>query len=358
VSQAPVSPTSVSPDSVSPDSASPASARPAPAGPASVKQAGPGTSRGAGGGPVTNGEAGPDGAGAAGAASGRPVAAQVAARVLALACAALLLFAFNLGVVSQAREYFTQNALYGQLRLTLAEGATPVGPLTTNAKGQQIATANGTPVAVMNAPSVGLSNAVVVQGSGGAQTMMGVAHVPDTVLPCQAGIAVLMARNGSYGGLGLGAKWTRLAEGDELTFTMGQGSCTYRVLDQRLAGQLAPAAPAGTGGSLVLVTAEGRPFMPTGVLRIDATLVTKSFAPPAQLPASAVPASENPMGMDTSQLNEAVLLCIVLLAAAAAAAWAWIQWGRWQTWIVAGPVLFTLGLLIFNNINLLLPNLL
>jgi sortase A len=287
-----------------------------------------------------------------------PAAVQVAARVLALACAALLLFAFNLLVVSQAKEYFTQDGLYGELRLTLAEGATPIGPLTVNTAGQTIPVANGTPVAVMNAPGVGLNNAVIVQGSGGAQTMMGIAHVPDTVMPCQAGIAALMARNGSYGGLGLGARWARLAKGDELTFTMGQGSCTYRVLDQRLAGQLAPAAPTGTGGSIVLITAEGRPFMPTGVLRIDATLVTKSFPPPAQMPASEVPASENPMGMDTSQLTEAVLLCIVLLAAAIAAAWAWVQWGRWQTWIVAVPVLVTLSLLVFDNINLLLPNLL
>jgi sortase A len=284
--------------------------------PVHAAPAAPSTSQAAGGVPATNAEA--------------PAAVQVAARVLALACAALLLFAFNLLVVSQAKEYFTQDGLYGELRLTLAEGATPIGPLTVNTAGQTIPVANGTPVAVMNAPGVGLNNAVIVQGSGGAQTMMGIAHVPDTVMPCQAGIAALMARNGSYGGLGLGARWARLAKGDELTFTMGQGSCTYRVLDQRLAGQLAPAAPTGTGGSIVLITAEGRPF----------------------------PASENPMGMDTSQLTEAVLLCIVLLAAAIAAAWAWVQWGRWQTWIVAVPVLVTLSLLVFDNINLLLPNLL
>jgi sortase A len=272
-----------------------------------------------------------------------------------LACAALLLWALNLFAVSQVQEYFAQHALYGQLRLTLAEGATPVGPLTS----QGTPVPNGTPMAIMSTPAVGISDTVIVQGSSGAQTMAGIGHVPDTVLPCQAGTAVLMARSGAYGGYALGAKWARLAKGEELTFTTGQGSCTYRVTGQRLAGQPAPAPPTGTEGSIVLTTATGRPFMPTGVLRIDATLVTKSYAPPATtVPASNIPASENPMGIDTSQLTGTLLLTMVLLAAAVGAAWAWLRWGRWQTWLVAVPVIVTFGLLVAGNLNLLLPNLL
>jgi sortase A len=283
-----------------------------------------------------------------------PIGNRVASLTLALVAGCLLLWVLNLLVVSQVQEYFTNHGLYGQLRLSLAEGATPVGPFTASGSLVQA----GTPLAVMNAPVVGLSDAVVVQDSSAAQTMEGIGHVPDTVLPCQAGVAALMARNGSYGGYALGAKWARLARGDEFSVTMGQGSCTYRVEDQRLAGQQAPAPPTGAGGSIVLITAEGHPFMPTGVLRIDATLVTKSFAPPAgTISPSAVPASENPMGIDTSDLFELVLLMQVLLAASIATAWAWHRWGARQTWIVAVPILVTFGLLAANNVNLLLPNL-
>jgi sortase A len=278
--------------------------------------------------------------------------AQLVSRALLVVSVCLLLLVFNLIVVSQVREYFVNNALYGQLRLSLAEGDTPTGPFTK----EGALVPDGTPLAVMNAPVVGLGRAVIVQGSGGAQTMEGIGHVPDTVLPCQAGVAALMARNGSYGGLG--AKWARLARGDEFTITMGQGTCTYRVEDQRLAGQLAPAPPSGSGGGIVLITAEGRPFMPTGVLRIDAALVTRSYPPPsAAIPASAVPASENPMGIDTSNMFELVLLMQVLLVVASGAAWAWHRWGARQTWIVATPVLLAFGLLAADSVNLLLPNL-
>jgi sortase A len=278
----------------------------------------------------------------------------VASRTLTLVSACLLIWVLNLLVVSQVQEYFVNHSLYGQLRLSLDQGATPVGPFTR----QGTLVPAGTPLAVMNAPAVGLRDAVIVQGSGAAQTMEGIGHVPDTVLPCQAGVAALMARNGSYGGYALGAKWARLAPGDEFTVIMGQGSCTYRVEGQRLAGQQAPAPPAGTGGSLVLVTAAGHPFMPTGVLRIDAALVTRSYAPPsAMIAPSAVPASENPMGIDTSHMFELVLLMQVLLAAAIAAAWAWHRWGARQTWIVAAPIIVTFSLLAADNVNMLLPNL-
>jgi sortase A len=271
-----------------------------------------------------------------------------------LVSACILLWVVNLVVISQVQEYFTNHALYGQLRLALAEDATPVGPYT--AQGALVPA--GTPLAVMSSAQVGMSDAVVVQDSGPAQTMQGIGHLPDTVLPCQAGVSALLARNGSYGGYRLGAKWAEMVEGDEFTVTMGQGTCTYRVEDRRLAGQRAPAPPTGTGGSIVLITAEGSPFAPTGVLRIDATLVTKSFTPPtATIPASAVPASQNPMGNDTGDLFELVLLLQVLVAAAIGAAWAWHRWGAWQTWIVATPILVTFGLLAANNINLLLPNL-
>jgi sortase A len=284
-----------------------------------------------------------------------PTAATVASRVLSLICACVLLMVVNLVVVSSVQEYFAQNGLYGQLRLTLAEGATPVGPVTNTGT----AVANGTPVAVLNAPVVGLRRAVIVQGSGGAQTMVGIGHVPDTVMPCQSGVAALMARSGAYGGYALGGKWKGLRPGDEFTVTMGQGTCTYRVEDQRLPGQLAPAPPAGDGGAIVLITAAGSPFMPTAVLRVDATLVGKAYTPPAAaIPPADVPASENPMGTDSSHLFAVILLLQVLLAAAIAAAWTWQRWGRRETWIVAIPVLVTFALLAADNLNLLLPNLL
>jgi hypothetical protein len=41
-----------------------------------------------------------------------------------------------------------------------------------------------------------------------------------------------------------------------------------------------------------------------------------------------------------------------------AAVWAWSRWGRWETWIAAGPALLATGLAISTIlIQLALPNL-
>lgn len=268
--------------------------------------------------------------------------------------AVILILALNIVVVSQLESYFWQQSLYHQVRLTLAEGATPVSPFTTD--GRLIAA--GTPLAVMNAPSIGLSHGVVVEGSDAAQTMQGIGHMRDTVMPCQTGTSVLLARSGSYGGVNLGNRWSQLRVGDEFNVTMGQGACTYRVVDQRLAGQKAPVLPSGSGGSLILTTAAGMPFFPSGVLRVDAALVTTAFPADQPVPASNVALSENPMGIDSSHLFQLILLLEVVLIITAAAIWAWRKWGRIETWVVAVPALAAFALLSATNIDYLLPNLL
>lgn len=272
---------------------------------------------------------------------------------LAIVSGALLVLVANLVVVSQVQSFFTQHHLYSQLRLTLAEGATPLSAVDQH----NHLVAAGTPVAVMNAASVGLSHAVVVQGTDAAQTMQGIGHLRDTVMPCQAGSSVLMARSGSYGAIG--AKWAKLTPGEEFSVTMGQGSCTYRVVDQRLAGQKAPAPPSGDEGHLTLTTALGRPFAPSGVLRIDTTLVTASYpASASAFPASSLPPSENAMASDTSGLFPLILLLELVAALAVGVVWAWKRWGRWQAWLVATPAALALALVTADNVNLLLPNLL
>ncbi|MFC4245220.1 hypothetical protein ACFOYW_17765 [Gryllotalpicola reticulitermitis] len=274
------------------------------------------------------------------------------AMVLGIAATILLVLLGNLVLISPVVEFFSQHSLYQQLRLTLAEGATPVAAVD---KHNHLVEA-GTPVAVMSAPGIGLGRTVIVQGTDAAQTMEGIGHLRDTVMPCQAGSSVLMARSGSYGAIG--AKWAKLAPGDEFTMTMGQGTCIYRVLDQRLAGQAAPAPPSGSQGNLVLTTALGRPFAPSGILRVDATLVTSSYPASASVfPATSLPAQENAMATDTTQLWPLVFLLQLVVASVLVGVWMWRRWGRWQSWLVAGSVLTASALAAAANIDLLLPNL-
>jgi sortase A len=279
--------------------------------------------------------------------------AQAGSMLLAMISGTVLFLLINLVLVSQLQHYTTQQALHSELRLSLAEGSTPVAPTGRNGK----LVPAGTPLAVMSAGSVGIAGEVIVEGTASAQTMTGIGHRRDTVLPCQDGSSVLMARSGSYGGIG--SAWERLQKGDQFSFTMGQGKCTYEVEDSRSPGDKAPAAPTGKEGMLTLTTASGLPFMPTEVARIDAKLIGKSYERPAvSFPPGSLPSAEDAMGSDTSNLFALVLLLEALVAIAIGGTWLWRRWGRWQTWIVIAPVAFTFCLLTATNVNYLLPNLL
>lgn len=272
--------------------------------------------------------------------------------VLAILSAGILVIVVVLVAVSPVQHYATQNQLYEQVRLSLAEGSTPVQPVTDAGEPVRV----GTPVAVMYAPDIGIRREVVVEGSAGAQTMLGIGHQRNTVLPCQLGTSVLMARSSSYGAVG--AAWADLRVGQTFTVQAGQGSCTYKVRDRRLAGDDAPPALTAGEGRVVLTTATGGWYTPTGVLRVDADLVTKGFDRPAQL-GMPVSEAERPMGTDPTNAFGLVLLLELLAAAVIGATWLWRRWGRWQTWIVAAPVIGVVALLAATTVNqIVLPNLL
>lgn len=282
-----------------------------------------------------------------------PPAQRATAVGLVMFSSVLLVLLVNLVGISQVQFATSQNTLYNQLRLSLAQGATPIGPLTST--GDLVAL--GTPIAVMSNARLGLDHAVIVSGTTSAQTMVGIGQRIDTSLPCQAGTSVLYARSGAYGGIG--ATWQKLQAGDELTFTMGQGSCTYRVSGTRVAGQQAPAAPTGTAGSLTLVTASGPSFAPTGVVRIDTTLVGTGFPRPAvTFPTGALPGSHREFGIDGSQILPLVLLLELAVALVVAALFSWRRWSRAKTAIVFVPVGIAVILMTADSVNHLLPNLL
>jgi sortase A len=278
---------------------------------------------------------------------------QFASIGLGMVSALLLLFVVQLVGISQLQHTMSQATLYAQLRLSLAQGSTPVAA----ADRKERLTALGTPVAAMTFPTLGIQHEVVVEGSAPGQTMLGIAHRRDTVMPCQVGSSVLMARAGSYGGIG--GSWKALKAGQTFSVVMGQGRCTYRVMDLREVHDKAPAAPTGRQGRLVLTTASGSPFMPTEVERIDARLITPAFdRSQSVLQQGSLPDSEAAMGVNTDQMTALVLLLEALAVVAAAGTWLWRRWGRWQAWIVVAPLALALGLLVCGNVTQLLPNLL
>jgi sortase A len=242
---------------------------------------------------------------------------------------------------------------YAVFRNSLSLATAPTGP--TNPADPAQLLAPGTAVAVLSIPEIGLTS-VVFEGTSGEVLEGGPGHQRDTPLPGQPGVSVIFGRRTAYGG-----PFSRLGSlhtGDYFTVTTGQGVATYRVIDLRRAGDPFPAPLAAGQGRLVLVTADGPPLAPTGVLDVDADLMSKpSPAPAMVISSSQLGPSEQALGTDSEALVPIVLWGAVLLGAAALLAWAARRWGRWQTWIVAVPVVCFLSLSIADQVARLLPNL-
>ncbi|NEA62246.1 sortase [Streptomyces sp. SID12488] len=270
-----------------------------------------------------------------------------------LSLAALLLgVTAQLLLLSGIQQHSAQQAAFDALRDQLAQGTAPVAQV--DQEGRLLAP--GTPVALIDVPALHLSQ-VVLEGTDSAVLTDGPGHRRDTPMPGQAGTSVLMGRAAAYGGPF--GQLADLAAGDTFTVVTGQGKAKYQVTGVRRAGDPAPAALAAGKGRLVLVTATGPRFMPEGVLRVDADLVSA----PAETPAAVIrsgtlPQAEEPLARPSGVPWPLVMWLQALLLAAVAAVWTWHRWGRHQTWIVFAPVVAVLGLQVATRATELLPNLL
>ncbi|MFJ4921458.1 sortase domain-bontaining protein [Streptomyces sp. NPDC088725] len=270
-----------------------------------------------------------------------------------LALAVLLLgLVANLVLISGLQHRAAQQTAFDALRASLAEGTAPVGQ--TDQQGRLLAP--GTPVALLRIPALHLRE-VVREGTSSDVLSGGPGHRRDTPLPGQTGTSVLMGRAAAYGGPFGGL--ADLKPGTTFSVTTGQGRHTYKVLGSRRAGDPSPPPPAPAGGRLVLVTAAGTSYLPGGVLRVDADLVSRTAdTPDAVIRPGSLAEDEQPMASAGGAMWELVLWLQLLLAVAVAAVWAWHRWGRQQTWIVFLPVTAAVGLQVADQVTRLLPNLL
>ncbi|MEZ5222115.1 MAG: class E sortase [Ilumatobacteraceae bacterium] len=269
--------------------------------------------------------------------------------IMALVLSVSLLL--HLGLVSGLQQRSAQTRMYNEFRSELAQGTAPIGPA--DADGVELA--DGTPVAYMEIRAIGLET-IVAEGTSAEVLFDGPGHRRDTQLPGQVGSTVLFGRASTYGGpfddLG------DLRVDDRIVVTTGQGTFEYAVIGVRRAGDpLPPAAPAG-GSRLMLVTADGSPFLSSGVLRVDADLVGQAVVGDARaISAAALGEHERAMGNQTDTVWALALWMQALTVLSVLAIWAWTRWGRAQAWIVFTPPLTLVGISASAEIAKLLPNL-
>ena len=282
----------------------------------------------------------------------RPPSPVLAVYGAAVSIVGLLLlgFAADVSVVGSLHHSRDQRIAFANLRYELAKGTAPLGPL--DYRGRPLAM--GAPVAILTIPEIGLTE-VVLEGTTAGVLEQGVGHARSSIFPGQVGTSVLMGRRAAFGGPFRDI--AQLRPKQQFTTTTAQGVSTYQVLDVRHAGDPQPATPAAGAGRMQLITSSGPEFRPTGVVRVDADLISTPFQAPVVESIAPLLTAEQPLKGDSSVLMPLVLWAQALLVAAILVAWARVRWGLWQAWIVGVPLLATLGIAVADRVAQLLPNL-
>jgi sortase A len=271
----------------------------------------------------------------------------LSAVLLAGVVAAFLgVFAYGL---SGLQEHRSQQQLYAQFRGLLAP-ASIVAPST----GGFIPT--GTPVALLNAPTAGIHDVIVIEGTSSGDLLEGPGHLPNTPLPGQGGESVLVGKSTTAGAPF--ANVAHLRKGDVITVRTGQGLFRFTVQGLLLPGIHQQAIPANQG-RLVLVTSAGPAGVgglePSQTVDVEATLKGRTAVAPAHR-SQAVAQSDLPGQTDAAAWPFVALWLAGLALASAGVWWLWSRWGLLRAWIVGAPVLLALLWGLSNEAMRLLPN--
>lgn len=261
-------------------------------------------------------------------------------------------FLVQLIVVSGVQQAASQQRAFDVFRSELAKGVTPIGPVDIDGNELDM----GSPVARIEVPSLGIDE-IIVEGTTSSELLSGPGHLRSTVLPGQVGLSAIFGRRASYGGPF--SKIGELSGGDLIRVTTGQGTFDFTVLGVRREGSPLPDAQQAGTSRLLLVTADGPAFVPSGLLRVDADLAGQAVGGPARLRGIAeLEPAELAMATDHRTLWVFVLWLQALLVLSVLAVWAWHRLGPAKAWAMGFPPIAFVGLSTAGELVRLLPNLL
>ena len=280
---------------------------------------------------------------------------------LTLLAVVVLGFVGYLYFLSGVQEARAQTNLYARLQGELAQAVAPTGPVIPGhpASPASLAAVPGDPVAVLDVPSIGISNLVVVEGTSPENLTLGPGHLRDTPLPGQAGVSVVFGRRATFGAPF--GNVPLLKKGAVITTITSQGEARYQVI--AVSDSSKPVPFSELPNQLLLVTADSK-LAPAHYIEVEAKFVEAVVADTTQstpFPESGyfpqVSAAEAALGRDSYALIPAMAWAIALAAAALAGSYLAARWARWPAWIVTIPVLAAIIWNLYEALSALLPNL-
>ena len=274
---------------------------------------------------------------------GPPAKPAIDPRLRTAGTSLLLLSVFLLGFAaylfgfSGTLESRSQKTMYQSLRYNLGQATAPTGPV-----------AAGTPVAILQFPTLGISDMVVVEGTSPENLMYGPGLVRSSPMPGQGGVSEIYGRLATFGGPF--SMLSRLKVGDEIIAVTAQGKSIYKIAAFGDSSHLiVDPAP----NRLLLLTARSS-VVPTYYSYVDADLVSTVLPQPGGLPA--IFTDETAMSGDNNALFLALLWALVLVGVSALATFAAVRWAPWPAYLVAAPVVLVVIWNLYHALAAVLPN--
>jgi len=225
-------------------------------------------------------------------------------------------------------------------------------PAKSKAQREPLPPSPGDPVALIQMPSIKLE-AVVVEGTSGAQLMKGPGHFRNTVMPGQKGNAAIAGKRTTYG-----APFSKLGDlqpGDQIQTTTTSGVFRYQVDSNPTkvgSGQRDPLRPTTTP-RLTLVTADPK-YVANGRQVVTARMLSKPKSA-AAAPTSVVDRPESGLSGDFRVWAQTLIFAQLLVAAFLAARLLYRRWLRWPTYLITTPIILAILILFFESVSQLLP---
>ena len=268
----------------------------------------------------------------------------------------LLGFAAYLYGLSSVQESRSQSVMYKVLAGQLSAAIAPTGPtvlcnpnaVASSTSSAMCPTAQGTPVAIMNIPSIGINDMVVVYGTSPEDLTLGPGLVRSGPLPGQGGVSEVYGRKATFG-----APFAHLdaaAQGRHHPGHHRPGRVQLRgrgLRQQQPPGRGPVPQPAGPadlrlGHRAHLLQLRGR----------GPDLAVKPE--PGGLPA--IYSDETALSGDSGALVDTLLWGLALAVVSVGATVAAARWKPWPTYLTAAPLVLIVLWNLYTSLAALLPN--
>jgi len=261
----------------------------------------------------------------------------VAASLLLLAMLVIGFVGYLLGV-SGIQEAGAQSRLYTTLAAQLSQDIGPLGPTTP-----------GAPVAVMDIPSIGMRDVVVVEGTSPENLTLGPGHLRNTPLPGQLGLSVIYGRRATFGAPF--GRLDRLEPGAQIITITQQGKSVYKVV---AIGDSQHPVKDTKLNRLALLTSSSTE-VPSYYLEVDADLVSAVRNGPVQMPV--IGPTEQALAGDSGALVLTMTWGLALALVAVGGSFAAARWSPWPVYLILAPAALAIVWNLYENLAALLPNL-